>query len=49
MKPNKEHSMPRMPSQRKLILLATLTTGTCWIAGFGCIEAILASIGATFF
>ena len=41
--------MFRFASRRKLICLAALTTGTCWVAGFGCIEAILASIGATFF
>jgi len=35
--------------RRKLALLASLTTATCWALGWGCLQEILASIGATFF
>ena len=35
--------------KRKLCLLAALSTATCFAFGAGCIQAVLASIGATFF
>lgn len=41
--------MRRFVSRRKLMTLAAFTTGTCWIGGLDCIQAVLASIGATFF
>jgi len=36
-------------ARRKLCALAALSTATCFAFGVGCIEAVLASIGATFF
>ena len=40
--------MPRRYA-RKWKILATLATGLTYASGLGCIQAILASIGATFF
>jgi hypothetical protein len=41
--------MYRKSTRRKMIQMAVLTCGTCAALGLGCIQAILASIGATFF
>jgi hypothetical protein len=35
--------------KRKLLALAAISTATCVTLGAGCIQAILASIGVTFF
>lgn len=40
--------MPRR-TNRKWKILAALTTGVACASGLGCIQAVLASIGATFF
>jgi hypothetical protein len=40
--------MPRRHA-RKWKLLAALTTGLAYASGLGCIQQVLASIGATFF
>lgn len=34
---------------RRFAILAALATGTCWQFGAGCVQTILATIGATFF
>lgn len=34
---------------RKFATLAALTTATCFSFGAGCIQAVLASVGATLF
>ncbi len=36
-------------SRRKIAIFAALTTATTFAFGMGCLEAVLASIGATFF
>jgi hypothetical protein len=41
--------MNRKRPSPKRCLLAALTVGTCYTLGAGCIQAILASIGVTFF
>ncbi len=35
--------------RRRMATLAALTTGTCLQFGSGCIQTVLATIGATFF
>ncbi len=41
--------MRRSPIRRKAAILAALTTATCWQVNLGCIQAVLASLAATFF